>query len=60
MQQCLRAAINVVELYTIELMPFKIFLRHGVEAQSIFVTFAAAFLIKASHTLQCRSTRNVD
>ncbi|KAI0784236.1 hypothetical protein C8Q75DRAFT_736365 [Abortiporus biennis] len=49
--RCFRAATDVLKAYLEEIaLPEQmIFLRHGPEAQSVFVTFAAAFLIKLLH-----------
>ncbi len=44
--QCYAAAIDVVKVFDEELSAHKRYLRHGPEAQCIFVTFASAFLIK--------------
>lgn len=48
LNRCLRAAMDVLAaiLDEIAVPEQKIFLRHGPEAQSVFVTFACAFLIK--------------
>ncbi|KAI0694595.1 hypothetical protein BC835DRAFT_1274282 [Cytidiella melzeri] len=46
--RCLRAAFDVTNaiLEDISMPDHRIFLRHGPEAQSVFVTFACAFLLK--------------
>ena len=44
----MNAASDVVRVFTEALNQYKIYLRYGVEAQSVFVTFAASFLIKVS------------
>ena len=44
----MKAASDVVKVFTETLLHHKVYLRHGVEAQSVFVTFAASFLIKVS------------
>ncbi|OCH94437.1 hypothetical protein OBBRIDRAFT_722948 [Obba rivulosa] len=46
--RCLRAATDVVNVVVddIGVPSQRIFLRHGPEAQSVFVTFACAFLVK--------------
>ncbi|GJE88589.1 Zn(II)2Cys6 transcription factor [Phanerochaete sordida] len=48
LNRCLRAAMDVLASIFDEIgvEDQKIFLRHGPEAQSVFVTFASAFLIK--------------
>ncbi|KAJ3535551.1 hypothetical protein NM688_g6964 [Phlebia brevispora] len=49
--RCLRAATDVLKavLEDIAVPNQKIFLKHGPEAQSVFATFACAFLIKLLH-----------
>lgn len=49
--RCLRAATDVVNSYLQNVAKPNqlIFLRHGPEAQSVFVTFASAFLVKLLH-----------
>jgi hypothetical protein len=49
--QCYRAALDVVQVFNEDLSSQKIYLRHGPEAQAVFVTFASAFLIKVSLAL---------
>ncbi|KIY44020.1 hypothetical protein FISHEDRAFT_52517 [Fistulina hepatica ATCC 64428] len=46
--RCLTAAMDVVRVFTKEVgrPEQRVFVRHGPEAQSVFVTFASAFLIK--------------
>lgn len=49
--RCLRAATDVVNSYLQNVAKPNqlIFLRHGPEAQSVFITFASAFLVKLLH-----------
>ncbi|EIN04820.1 hypothetical protein PUNSTDRAFT_146153 [Punctularia strigosozonata HHB-11173 SS5] len=51
LQRCWRAASDVVTDFANNLgtATNRIFLRHGPEAQSVFVTFACAFLVKLLH-----------
>ncbi|KAJ3554389.1 hypothetical protein NM688_g3138 [Phlebia brevispora] len=51
LQRCLHAATDVlnVVLQDIAIADQKIFLKHGPEPQSVFVTFACSFLIKLLH-----------
>ncbi|KDQ57351.1 hypothetical protein JAAARDRAFT_35979 [Jaapia argillacea MUCL 33604] len=48
LMRCLRAASDVVNAFVddIGVPSQRIYLRHGPEAQSVFVTFASAFLVK--------------
>ncbi|KAH9949980.1 hypothetical protein B0H21DRAFT_832802 [Amylocystis lapponica] len=48
MKRCLRAAMDVVTAVVddIGIPEQRVYLRHGAEAQSVFVTFASAFLVK--------------
>lgn len=46
--QCYRAATDLVRVFIDELSTQKEYIRHGPEAQCVFVTFAAAFLVKVS------------
>ncbi|KAL5525464.1 hypothetical protein ACEPAG_6800 [Sanghuangporus baumii] len=47
--RCYRAATDVVHVFIDELFTQKEYIRHGPEAQCVFVTFASAFLIKLLH-----------
>ncbi|THH07455.1 hypothetical protein EW145_g3361 [Phellinidium pouzarii] len=47
--RCYRAATDVLRVFIDELSSQRVYLRHGPDAQSVFVTFASAFLIKLLH-----------
>ncbi|KAH8112586.1 hypothetical protein DFH11DRAFT_463167 [Phellopilus nigrolimitatus] len=47
--RCYRAATDVLRVFVDELTNQKIYVRHGPEAQCVFVTFASSFLIKILH-----------
>lgn len=47
--RCYRAATEVLRVFIEELSTQKVYIRHGPEAQCVFVTFASAFLIKLLH-----------
>ncbi|KAI5117668.1 hypothetical protein M0805_009701 [Coniferiporia weirii] len=47
--RCYRAATEVLRVFIDELSSQRVYLRHGPDAQSVFVTFASAFLIKLLH-----------
>lgn len=41
--------MSILKVFIEELSAYKVYLRHGAEAQCVFVTFAAAFLIKVRY-----------
>ncbi|TDL17369.1 hypothetical protein BD410DRAFT_776153 [Rickenella mellea] len=47
--RCRRAACDVVRVFIDELSTQKVYLRHGPDAQCVFVTFASSFLVKLLH-----------
>ena len=51
--KCYRAATDVVRVFIDELSAQKEYIRHGPEAQCVFVTFASAFLIKVGIIFLC-------
>lgn len=52
--QCYNAASDVLRVFIDELSTQKVYLKHGPEAQCIFITFASSFLIKVSHLIAFR------